>query len=280
MEQGRRGVPARTWRRGVVIAARAFPDSLPLAVRGAREAAGRLLEDGGLLLEVEIPASAINSVPGDGEGVNEMTASGQQALEFALGLWRGSEVERLRVFFPDEGEMKLAAGDAEGWPAAGFRLDYLTRPTVLLDVGLDILKTPIAERCQQDDAAFICPYPSFNVNEILAVRELSDTVAAAAKKPIVVFNGEIERLRSGYYPGVFYPKLARLSKEWLPGFEAAYYLRNFKGSRPGALFRAYPGPWQVWSRSPGEPGDMRLLHEQSDVLSLREAAEILQSGCT
>ena len=212
-----------------------------------------------------------------------LVPAGEGGLERGVGragpaAHRGAQAERLRVFFPDEGEMKLAAGDAEGWPATGFRLDYLTRPTVLLDVGLDILKTPIAERCQPDDAAFICPYPSFNVNEILAVRELSDTVAAAAETPIVVFNGEIERLRSGYYPGVFYPKLARLSKEWLPGFEAAYYLRNFKGSRPGALFRAYPAPWQVWSRSPSDPGDVRLLHEQSDVLSLREAAEILQSG--
>ena len=267
--------PARR-ARGAGLTARAFPGSLPLAVRGAREAAGRALADGHALVEVEIPASAIDSVPGDGEGANEMTASGYQALEFARGLWRGPEAERLRVFFPDEGEKKLAETDTE-WAAEKFRLDYLTRPTVLLDIGLDVLKRPVAERCLPDDVAYLCPYPSFNVNEILTVRELSDTVAAAAGTPIVVFNGEIERLRSGYYPKIFYPKLDRLAQEWLPGFEAAYYLRNFKGSRPGAVLREYPGPWQVFCRNPADPGDLRLVHEQAAALALPEVAAILQS---
>ena len=268
---------ARRRARGAGQTARAFPGSLPLAVRGAREAAGRALADGAPLVEVEIPASAIDSVPGDGEGANEMTASGRQALEFARGLWRGPEAERLRVFFPDEGEKKLAERDSEGWPAAGFRLDYLTRPTVLMDIGLDVLKSPVAERCLPDDVAYLCPYPSFNVNEILTVRELSDTVAAAAGTPIVVFNGEIERLRSGYYPKIFYPKLDRLSREWLPGFEAAYYLRNFKGSRPGAVLREYPGPWRVFRRNPRDPGDLQLVHEQTAAPALPEVAAILQS---
>ena len=120
------------------------------------------MADRGLLLEVEIPASAINSVPGDGEGASEMTASGLQALEFARGLWHGPEAERLRVFFPDEGEMKLVQGDAKGWLATGFRLGYLTRPTVLMDISLDVLKTPVAERCLPDDAAYLCPYPSMS----------------------------------------------------------------------------------------------------------------------
>ena len=33
-----------------------------------------------------------------------------------------------------------------------------------------------------------------------------------------------------------------------PQFEAAFYMRNFKGTRPGVLFRQYPGPWQVGNR--------------------------------
>lgn len=49
----------------------------------------------------------------------------------------------------------------------------------------------------------------------------------------------------GYYAGFAFQELAKLTKDFLPKFEQAYYIHNFKGTRPGALFRAYPGPWWV-----------------------------------
>lgn len=49
----------------------------------------------------------------------------------------------------------------------------------------------------------------------------------------------------------------------------AYYIHNFKGSGGGALFRSYPGPWQVFSRI----GDgMKLVHTQEEAPTLREVA--------
>ena len=68
--------------------------------------------------------------------------------------------------------------------------------------------------------------------------ELYQKVAKAAKSPIVVFNGELDRIRSGYYPPFVYPKLGRLAKSFIPNFESAYYIHNFKGSRGGELFLA------------------------------------------
>jgi hypothetical protein len=53
---------------------------------------------------------------------------------------------------------------------------------------------------------------------------------------------------SGYYPAFFYPKIGKLAKNFLPGFDQAYYIHNFKGAKGGVLFRAYPGPWQVSAR--------------------------------
>jgi hypothetical protein len=34
--------------------------------------------------------------------------------------------------------------------------------------------------------------------------------------------------------GLFFPELAKLTVEFLPKVEAAYYIHNFKGTRPGA----------------------------------------------
>jgi hypothetical protein len=34
-------------------------------------------------------------------------------------------------------------------------------------------------------------------------------------------------------PGLFFPELAKLTAEFLPKVEAAYYIHNFKGTRPG-----------------------------------------------
>jgi hypothetical protein len=36
-------------------------------------------------------------------------------------------------------------------------------------------------------------------------------------------------------PGLFFPELAKLTAEFLPKVEAAYYIHNFKGTRPGRL---------------------------------------------
>jgi hypothetical protein len=83
-------------------------------------------------------------------------------------------------------------------------------------------------RVEPDDSLFIAAYPHFNVNEMLAVNELHESVAMKTKTPIVVYNGELDRIRSGYYPALFYPKLAALNDTFLPSFDAAYYIHNFK----------------------------------------------------
>jgi hypothetical protein len=93
---------------------------------------------------------------------------------------------------------------------------------------------------------------------------------------MVLFNAELDRLRNGYYPGIFYPQMARLTREFLPLVETAYYIHNFKGQGGGALFRAYPGEWQVFVRT---RDSMLLVHTQATRPSLREVAlEILPTS--
>ena len=197
----------------------------------------------------------------------------------------GGLTNRNRVFFPDEDEMKAATRGIAANPGIGrtgvdalfasakYKLDYLTRPTILLDLGIDILKEPVGARVEATDEVYVAAYPSFNVNEILAVEEL---YAREDCRPIIVVNGEFERLRSGYYPSVFYPKIAKCSKNFIPLFETAYYIRNFKGSRPGVVFRCYPGPWQVFRRDPGNSDALTCLLTQDEPISVRDAALMLQ----
>ncbi len=68
---------------------------------------------------------------------------------------------------------------------------------------------------------------------MIAVEELYSGATQQSGVPIVVFNGELDRIRSGYYPPFIYPKIGKLAKQFIPKFEQAYYIHNFKGSTAG-----------------------------------------------
>lgn len=55
----------------------------------------------------------------------------------------------------------------------------------------------VLERIEDSDDLYICAYPSFNVNEMLAVARLYEMSAAASGKPIIVFNGAAHSANSG-----------------------------------------------------------------------------------
>ena len=68
---------------------------------------------------------------------------------------------------------------------------------------------------------------------MIQVGDLYNNVAEASGSPIIVFNGELDRIRSGYYPALFFPKLGQLAKTFIPKFETAFYIHNFKGNQGG-----------------------------------------------
>lgn len=133
---------------------------------------------------------------------------------------------------------------------------FLTDPTFLGDMGLDVKKRDASALFDPDgeskrDSLLVIAYPSFNVNEMIAV----DDAWRAMKKrregnqnpvpPVIVFNGELERIYSGYYPPVFYRRLAKVASKKdggilaSEGSEATYYIKNFKGLNPGILYRCW-----------------------------------------
>nr|GEV27522.1 protein low PSII accumulation 3, chloroplastic [Tanacetum cinerariifolium] len=258
--------------------------------------------------EIEFPTAGLDSVPGDGEGGIEMTGSMQLIREFCDLLILPEKATRTRIFFPEANEVQFARKSVFG--GASFKLDYLTKPSFFQDFGF-VEAVKMVDRVKEEDELFIVGYPYFNVNEMLVVEELYRDAVAATARQMIIFNGELDRIRSGYYPSFFYPKLAALSKTLFPQMETVYYIHNFKGRNGGILFSVfpfrflnddykfatkdfhglkvdqllqimylmhwcYPGPWKVLRRLGSR---YVCLHQQETMPTLKEVAlDILPSA--
>lgn len=92
------------------------------------------------------------------------------------------------------------------------------------------------------------------------------------KTPVVVINGALDKVRGGFYPKVFFPKLAQTVDRFYNKFESVFYLKPYfdKGVY-GWLYRVYPEPWQiVWEDvTPGKDGNPVVRYVTVDVLDQR-----------
>ncbi|XP_072980384.1 protein LPA3 isoform X2 [Typha angustifolia] len=222
--------------------------------------------------EIEFPTAGLESVPGDGEGGIEMTESMLLIRGFCDRFIAPEKATRTRIFFPEANEVDFARQSVFG--GSSVKLDYLTKPSLFEDFGF-VTKIRMADRVKPEDEIFLVAYPYFNVNEMLVVEELYKEAVVDTDRKLIIFNGELDRIRSGYYPPFFYPKLGALSKSFLPKIETVYYVHNFKGRNGGTLFRSYPGPWQVLRKV---RGNYICVHQQEEMPSLKEVAlDILPS---
>lgn len=247
-----------------------FPRDYVEAMRQAQDATKKAQHDGWSMIEIEFPPSSLVSVAGDGEGANEMTYSAKYLRQYCRLF--GDSASTTRIFFPDEKEMKMQQSEEGEWGETKFQLDFLTKPSGLLDIGIDV--SGYSAAAKDTDEVFVFAYPSFDPRELVA----ADKVCQIAKKSIekgkqitcVFFNAELDRLRSNYYPSLFYPNMARLSKDLIPDIQTAYYIHNFKGPTGGVLFRKYPEPWQVMLRL--QDGQAVVVHVQDKQPSLKEVS--------
>ncbi|KAG0454358.1 hypothetical protein HPP92_025662 [Vanilla planifolia] len=250
-----------------------FPRDYSELLDQAKVASALALKDNKQLLEIEFPTAGLGSVPGDREGGTEMTDSMRLIREFADRIVPPEKSTRTRIFFPEANEVDFARRMV--FQGALFKLDYLTKPSIFEDFGI-VSRVNVSDRVKPDDELFLIAYPYYNVNEMLVVEELYRGAVVNTTRKLIIFNGELDRIRSGYYPSFFYPKLASLNKTFFPKLETVYYVHNFKGRKGGTLFRSYPGPWQVLRKLDSK---YVCLHQQEDMPSLKTVAlEILPSA--
>ncbi|XP_008448608.2 protein LPA3 isoform X1 [Cucumis melo] len=254
-----------------------FPRDYSDLLNQAKKATEAALRDNKQLMEIEFPTAGLESVPGDGEGGIEMTESMQLIRQFCDCFIDPLKATRTRVtvscskekhiqFFPEANEVKFARNTA--FEGVSFKLDYLTKPSFFEDFGF-VEKVKMADRVKPEDELFLVAYPYFNVNEMLVVEELYKEAVQNTTRKLIIFNGELDRIRSGYYPPFFYPKLAALMKTLFPKMETVYYIHNFKGQKGGVLFRSYPGPWKVLRKVRNK---FVCVHQQEEMPSLKEVA--------
>ncbi|CAN4128056.1 unnamed protein product [Withania somnifera] len=169
----------------------------------------------------------------------ELLQQANETTELALKDSR----QLMEIEFPAAG-LGSIPGDGEGGTEMTGSVQLIC---LLEDFGFNE-KVKMADRVKPEDELFIVAYPYFNVNEMLVVEELYKEAVPNTSRKLIIFNGELDRIRSGYYPPFFHPKLAALPKTLFPKTETLHYIHNFKGRIGGVLFRCYPGNWKVFRR--------------------------------
>jgi len=92
---------------------------------------------------------------------------------------------------------------------------------------------------------------------------------ASPDTTMVVINGALDKVRGGFYPAVFFPKLAATVDRFWKKFEPAFYLKPFSDKGVyGWLYRVYPEPWQVHLEivKPGKDGNAEVEYVLVDAL--------------
>lgn len=92
--------------------------------------------------------------------------------------------------------------------------------------------------------------PGFNVDEWINMEKLR------GDKAVVTINADLDKVRGGYYPRLFYPRLWNVKTRFLSKFVAVYYIKMF--SNGGTLFRCFPDNWKMFYN--GKEG-MKVLWE-------------------
>lgn len=91
--------------------------------------------------------------------------------------------------------------------------------------------------------------PGFSVDEWINIPKIDRGV------PIVIINGNLDRLRNGYYPWFIYPALTKVSKEYYSTYTPALFLQPIAvgGDRMGAwMTKIYPNKWEIFVKGDKE----------------------------
>lgn len=190
-----------------------LPNSLEEALDQSREATVAALADGYTRLQVELVFPEIE--------IQAQSLAQQFMSIFA------DRIAQLKVFFPDAGAAALARRD---WGEVAFKIE---------DIGLG--RSPIQNKIKPEDEVFLLVNASG-----VEVAEVEKLCNAVEDRPVVLLIPHLEDSIGAIGIGL----AGRQRRDrFLKTLTSCYYVRPLEG---GALFRCYPGLWQVYLQSGGE----------------------------
>jgi hypothetical protein len=189
-----------------------LPKTLEEAITQSREAVKSALADGVTRIQVDFLFPELKFMP---------------VAEQFVPLFAEYE-SRVKVFFADAGAAALARRD---WQNVPFKVE---------DIGTG-RATSLQTKIQPEDEIFlfIAPTP-VEVPQLEKMCEIIDT------RPIVLLN---PRLEDSGVVGIGYAA-RETRRRFISTIESCYYLRPV--DYESALFRCYPGQWEVWLESNNE----------------------------
>ena len=135
---------------------------------------------------------------------------------------------RLKIFFADAGAAALA------------RRDWGDAPFQILDIGTGRAAS-LQTKIQPEDEIFLFIAPTS-----VEVPQLEKLCEVIGDRPLVLLN---PRLEDAGTVGIGYTA-RKIRDRFISTIESAYYLRPVDDET--ALYRCYPGQWEVWLETNGE----------------------------
>ncbi|MEH1820159.1 MAG: DUF1995 family protein [Nostoc sp.] len=189
-----------------------LPNSLEDAIAQSRVAVQTALADGCTRLQVEFLFPELKYMP---------------VAEQFLPVFTDYD-SRLKIFFADAGAAALA------------RRDWADAPFKILDIGTGRAAS-LQTKIQPEDEIFLFIAPT-----AVEVPQLEKLCEVIGDRPLVLLN---PRLEDSGVVGIGYA--ARKTRERFTNtIESCYYLRPIDDQ--SALYRSYPGQWEVWLETGGE----------------------------
>ncbi|XBH76075.1 hypothetical protein VPH35_102777 [Triticum aestivum] len=266
------------------------PRSYEVLVSDAARSLAAAIDDGRTRLEIEFPPlpSSISSYKGSSDEFIDANVQLALAVVRDLKKLKGT---RSCIVFPDQPEkrrasqiFKTAIDQIEGISISS--LDDL--PTGPLDTFFKSIRSTLdfdfaddnEDQWKSDEPPSLYIFINSSTGDLSSIEKYVDQFAASV--PAVLFNLELDTLRSDLGLLGFPPK--DLHYRFLSQFTPVFYIRQRDYSKTiavtpyivnysGAVFRQYPGPWQVMLKQ-GD-GSYACVAESASRFTLGQAKDEL-----